>query len=407
MLSFVVSGLLTLVSQSEDFQDPFFGELSGFQSLKGLLPQPLTDYSSIQEILEDLPEEFRSSYSLVRMGGGLQPGTDEFPRVVMTYCKRPCKDPFPVLGFHGNPQARNYNTLETLEFDPRTGKIELQFIKEGDLGLEFSKKNPAVCAQCHFNNPKLIWSSYPRWSSLYRPEIHVPISNEEKELLEKFWKNRESNSRYAVLGDKRDVFINDNPSINPNYELDADPNNPNRLFLKNVALAMSVISDGIVTRTLKRLPGINHLKYTIAGLASGCSTEQMIPWELGDKFPDDLWVFERRVAAARARRHPSHQTDFNFPNVVTANFSYFFDHLGIEPGIWFGEGRLPESKKQYLPSTTDAGLWRAVRMFLLDKDLTPFKLDVKDFEDWRYPMTYDCESLSPVSQQALTEYEDF
>lgn len=389
--------LLAIVAQCSDEPEICY------PGLQRLLPMPLSMYSGIDEILMDLPENFRSSFSLVRKGSGLQPGTDEFPRVVMTSCEEPCDKPFPVIAFHGNPEGRNYNTLEVAEFDPKKNALNFFVIREQNLGLEFSNPNPKECTNCHFKKPKLIWSSYPLWPTLYRPAIHQLPSESERELLEKFWATRDENARYQFLGDKADVFLSDDPSINPNYEFQELPDDPGSLRIVGVARAMQVIESGTLKRNIRSLKNYRYLKYTLAGIFSDCSIEDLIPWELGDVFPDDFGKFAYLNRIARSKRHPDHRQVINYADIVTPQLLYFLTHLGLEPESWFGEGRLSKDKKQYLMVDPTNSAWASAREIVLDDDTRPFYERRENFGGWPSAMVYNCEGIGALSRNALLE----
>ncbi len=384
---------IALITLASNLSSP---ELAGgdFSGIQLLLKSPLHTYSSIADLVGDLPEEFRNSYSLVREGHGLQHSSPEFPRVVMGACLGECTENVTsLLSFHGNPMGAHYDTLEIATFTPRNSELSFQFIKETRDGLKFSQKNPPECIHCHQQNPQLIWGVYPFWPGLFRPELEAPPSEHERRELEVFWSSSKLNSRYSVLTNRRNEFLSDDPTSNPNIEIRYLVD-PNLIEIRGLAKAMDAMATLLLKKRLQNLPQLNLYKYALASVFSNCPAHQIFPEHVlqdGKRYQE----IETFVSHALSQRHPLQIEDPSAAGQVYPQFIFMFEHLHWNWSEWFGEGPAPKTLTGPL---TDFNWIEILREAVLDDDLMAYTVQG---DHPLFSRKVDCDRIAPFSKRAF------
>ncbi|MDQ3233147.1 MAG: hypothetical protein M3Q07_15120 [Pseudobdellovibrionaceae bacterium] len=155
---------------------------------------------TVESILARLPENFRSSFTLMHTSESLQRSSFEAPRVIMFG-----QDARTVMAFNGDPQHSSYARLEFATFDPLSQDIAFRMIEfpQGDSGngrAAFSEKNPPLCMGCHGPTPHYIWAQYAQWPGSYGSRDDVlDLAEGEKSAFQQFRQIAGSHARYKSL----------------------------------------------------------------------------------------------------------------------------------------------------------------------------------------------------------------
>ncbi|MCB9094843.1 MAG: hypothetical protein H6621_07220 [Halobacteriovoraceae bacterium] len=153
------------------------------------------DIRSIEELLPLLPKEYLEHFTLVRKGRGPQETSDLFPRVVLFG-----NTSRTVFTFNGSDKQNGYYAFESAQFNDQKKEFEynvITFNKEKKKP-EFSEKNPTECLECHGQNPRPIFDSYPKWEGFYGADHDREYSSEYRV----FYASMEKHPRYQFLSKK-------------------------------------------------------------------------------------------------------------------------------------------------------------------------------------------------------------
>lgn len=150
---------------------------------------------SVEDLLARLPEAMRAQYVLVYESRSEQGASHEAPRAVLYNA-----DATLVLTFNGEPNQSGYDRVETLGFDRRARRFQLQELRfeRATRRVSASELNPPRCLRCHGREPRPIWDSYPSWPGVYgtRADGATP---EELAALTRFVAARPAHPRYRYL----------------------------------------------------------------------------------------------------------------------------------------------------------------------------------------------------------------
>jgi len=128
--------------------------------------------NSVEEVISHLPEEMRSSFTLMKESLSLQEGSPRFPRAILF-----TNDGHFICTFNGSPKQVGFDTLECVEFKFRSKTFEfhqIQFPAVTNKITEpiFSPLNMTAdkkisCTMCHGSNPRPNWETYSMWPGAY------------------------------------------------------------------------------------------------------------------------------------------------------------------------------------------------------------------------------------------------
>ena len=171
--------------------------VSRFESLRDLTVA--NGVGSIDDLLPLLPASLRSRYVLMHESRSLQEASYRAPRAILY-----SRDASFIVTFNGDPSKGGYRSLETMEYDDRRGTFQLREISfdtdgDGRRVPVFSEPNPAVCGDCHGDDPRPIWDAYPAWPGAYGEVERHRDSPEVTAGLAAFLAERRENPRYRAL----------------------------------------------------------------------------------------------------------------------------------------------------------------------------------------------------------------
>lgn len=160
------------------------------------------DLSTVEEVLEHLPREYKESYTLAYASQSLQGSSPENPRAILF--GRTAQF---VLTFNGDPSQQHHDAIEAMQFREGSESFELYSIEFEDGAVDFSEPNPEVCAGCHGSPPHPVWSSYEygdretsHWPGLYGSTHDAPaLEAGEKAAFQRFRARAASHPRYRHL----------------------------------------------------------------------------------------------------------------------------------------------------------------------------------------------------------------
>lgn len=160
---------------------------------------------SVDETLPLLPEEFRSSYTLMHTTKSLQDASPAFPRAILfgRNAKLTCS-------FNGSPEQEGYDSFECFQFREAEHRFDFRQIQfpTRENGLEnvvFSEENRSsdgrvACNSCHARDPRPNWDAYSRWPGAYGEfddELRTPESKVREYTA--FVRTRAQHPRYKWL----------------------------------------------------------------------------------------------------------------------------------------------------------------------------------------------------------------
>lgn len=160
---------------------------------------------SIETIIQELPPELLSNFTLIKESRSLQEGSSTSPRAILFGLNGKT-----ILTFNGDSQQRGFNSLEFAEINQATSAIEFKemaFPPNGSTvgNVKFSGPNPDKCMACHGPSTHYIWNSYARWpGALGSFDDIVDMNGEEKEALKLFKDQKAAHPRYRNLQFYRD-----------------------------------------------------------------------------------------------------------------------------------------------------------------------------------------------------------
>ena len=174
----------------------------------------LKKISSVEELLKELPPQFKDNASFAFKSGSIQYSSPKNPRAILA-----STDGTFFLAFPGardpslSPEDQNkkFNQVEIVQLDKKTEKWVFKTIGfnkqpagqpevlEGH--FKNSKGEKIACDSCHRGGP--IWDAYPTWAGVYGMlnDSLEPGSKELNQYIE-FLKNVEINPRYKAIYSK-------------------------------------------------------------------------------------------------------------------------------------------------------------------------------------------------------------
>src|SRR5438105_1424294 len=92
-----------------------------YEDVLGLIQK--NNISDLAGVIAALPEDFRSSFTLVNSSRSAQSATFESPRVIMFNQNAKL-----IMTFNGDPSESNYDRLELIQFRDQTNEFEFRAI---------------------------------------------------------------------------------------------------------------------------------------------------------------------------------------------------------------------------------------------------------------------------------------
>jgi hypothetical protein len=166
----------------------------GLSSLRALISERAI--TSVDGLLEALPEPLRAEYTLVFHSRSLQDASYANPRVLLFG-----DDATLVVTFNGDPAARGFDAVETMEFDTSTESFRFQEIKFNGASAPptFSDINPPRCSICHGSPARPVWDTPPSWPGVYGERYLRGLSAEEEKGIKEFLAIQPTHLRYKLL----------------------------------------------------------------------------------------------------------------------------------------------------------------------------------------------------------------
>ena len=127
-----------------------------------------TPPANIEQVLEALPENLRSNFTLVHSSRSAHRDAIDplFPRVILF-----TEDGKLLLAFTGNPDRPGYNQLEAIHFDDRTSSFRTSSFTLGERASQNGKLGGKIdqfeCTRCHGGDVRPIFDSYSLWPGFY------------------------------------------------------------------------------------------------------------------------------------------------------------------------------------------------------------------------------------------------
>jgi len=156
------------------------------------------DLRSPGELLELLPADYRSSFTLVYQSHGLQGSSAEAPRVILFGA-----DAKLVIAVGGDGSGLTADSVEISQFRDQTRSFEYREIQFPDpigktKSAVFSAANPIKCTACHGRDPRPNWHQYSEWQGAYG-SADDQIYSSELSQFRKFLLGVVSSSVYSKL----------------------------------------------------------------------------------------------------------------------------------------------------------------------------------------------------------------
>lgn len=179
---------------------PSAGNAFDYENLVALIEE--RELTSLEQVIEHLPEEYRAGYTLAFDSRSLHGASLAHPRVIMFGDSARF-----ILTFNGEPDQHKYHEIEVMQYREDSKAFEMHSISFED-GVHFSEKNPEVCLSCHGRAPRPIWSSYEyspledveHWPGIYGSIHDAPVLNPtEKEAYIRFRAKASKHARYRFL----------------------------------------------------------------------------------------------------------------------------------------------------------------------------------------------------------------
>lgn len=171
-----------------------------YEQLRSLIE--VNKLTTIEQLLEQLPVEYKDSYTLVYQSASLHGASLQQPRAVLYG-----KDAKLIITFNGDPAQRRYQHLEILQYRPALNEFEFRGIEFRNGEVAFSEKNPALCLKCHGPSPRPLWGSYDynnqqaiHWPGLYGSKHDSPLLNPaERSAYQQFRASQPQHPRFQHL----------------------------------------------------------------------------------------------------------------------------------------------------------------------------------------------------------------
>lgn len=152
---------------------------------------------TIEEALNTLPAEVRSSFTLLYDGHGLRGTSYDRPGVILFSDRGEYAITF------GDASHALGNEIEIARFVRDEARVEL-YKADFPLAPNASRKislvrNPSECVRCHTADPKMLWGPYAKWPGIYGSEDDQGDTDEEGIHLAAFLKAMPTLERYRTL----------------------------------------------------------------------------------------------------------------------------------------------------------------------------------------------------------------
>ena len=168
---------------------------------------------SIEMLMPELPECFRSRYTLVHDSRSLQEASAQNPRAILFNhdAKLSCS-------FNGDEKQRGFDSLECYQYRDRARKFEffeIEFPSERNhrLEVEFSLPNMRVdritkCTSCHSQDPRPNWESYSRWPGVYGEfdDNLVALKNPSDDKSDQSFREKDNLLAFKVRAQRSDRY---------------------------------------------------------------------------------------------------------------------------------------------------------------------------------------------------------
>jgi len=167
----------------------------GFGSIRELIASH--GIRSVEELIEALPPDLRTHYTLVFASRSLQGANFANPRAILFG-----SDAGLIVTFNGDPAERGYAAVETMEFDSRTNTFffrEIRFAEDGSDPVSVSEANPSRCMACHGQPARPIWDTPPTWPGVYGERYRAGLSTQESVGMREFLARQSNHPRYRNL----------------------------------------------------------------------------------------------------------------------------------------------------------------------------------------------------------------
>ena len=167
----------------------------GFESMRELIQS--RRITSAEALIEALPVDLRSHYTLVFASRSLQGASTANPRAILFG-----SDAEFIVTFNGDPAKRGHSEVETMEFDPRSNSFlfrEVQFPADPGGQVAISETNSARCVACHGQPARPIWDTPPSWPGVYGERYGAGLSAKEARGMREFLALQPGHPRYRNL----------------------------------------------------------------------------------------------------------------------------------------------------------------------------------------------------------------
>ncbi len=166
-----------------------------YEALKQLIEEK--QFTRIEQVVQALPAEFHTNYTLMRASRSLQDASPTAPRVISFN-----HDGTLILAWNGYSAQKGYDALELIQFRPNK-KFEFRSIQfPEDAGGKgnpvFSGANPPNCVACHGSRVRPNWERYPEWPGAFGSLDDFP-QTEELSQLQAFVGKQMKAGRYRAL----------------------------------------------------------------------------------------------------------------------------------------------------------------------------------------------------------------
>ena len=174
---------------------------------------PAPKVNTVEELLERLPEAYRTFFVLQYDSHSNHSSNATHPRVIFFG-----PDAKLLLAFSGLPSDSFYDTAEMIEYEPKTASYSFYSIHFQDKEPAQVEINPADCLRCHGMDPKPNWEPYSLWPGAFG-SLHDRIlpGTREHHSFEEFLKTYQESSRYRLLPQPFHIEIQDSPETKKYY----------------------------------------------------------------------------------------------------------------------------------------------------------------------------------------------
>ena len=197
-------GLVALSGSSAIADTSMFASRFSLRELDALIAQsPVTNapVTSLAELVPLLPDELRQNFTFVYQSRSPFAAsiTPDRPRVILF-----SEDASFIATFIGDPNAAGHDVVETLTFD----EAQARFVPGVRVLPAAAKDSAGIttdgCAQCHGQDTRPIYDSYPLWPGFYGSvqdtfPKNLPASTREYEDYVRFLRTEAKKGVYAAL----------------------------------------------------------------------------------------------------------------------------------------------------------------------------------------------------------------